>query len=58
LQGGIVFTQQQRRSKSIGLIMLAIIGLMTATYTLNLEMKGEQIYEVAPAAASPNSTAT
>jgi inorganic phosphate transporter, PiT family len=33
--------------KSIGLIMLTIIGLMPAAYALNLEMTGQQIQDVA-----------
>jgi PiT family inorganic phosphate transporter len=33
--------------KSIGLIMLTIIGLMPATYALNLDMTGQQIHEAA-----------
>jgi PiT family inorganic phosphate transporter len=33
--------------KSIGLIMLTIIGLMPATYALNLEMSTQQIHDVA-----------
>src|SRR5262249_22668576 len=33
--------------KSIGLIMLTIIGLMPATYALNLQMTDQQIHDVA-----------